>query len=269
MASGDAPNKVNTDYDRLLALPYTGWAWEFKRRDPALRRDARAIRSAPPVILRRNDGSTLIRLARRSFTAEDYGLHFLPDPEKSALDVTPFWLPDVMTANLEAAAQIGDALSRRDEPVRWQDIPGDKTLLIMPQRRPKLVVRTWGYAAQLSLNADSTPIPLAIYISLNLGARQLLRENLRHFEEFASHCCGAKLNCRPRRGFASHTLRDALIALDGSLEGASQREIATRIFGEKHVSEDWGEGILSLKSRTRRLIRKGRALMESEYLKLL
>lgn len=269
MAFRDAPERTRTDYDRLLALPYSGWAWEFKRRDPALRRDARSLRTLPPITLRRDDGSFLIRLARRSFTAETYGLHFLPDPQKSALEVTPFWLPDVMTANLEAASRIGAALTKQVDPLRWQDIPGDKTILIMPQRRPKLVVQTTGYAAQLSLNAQGAPIPHAIYISVQLGANQLLRENLRHLEEFVSHCCGTKLNCRPRRGYAARTLRDALIALDGSLEGASQREIAGRIFGEKQVAEDWGDGVLSLKSRTRRLIRKGRVLMETEYVKLL
>ncbi|MBI1394299.1 MAG: DUF2285 domain-containing protein [Alphaproteobacteria bacterium] len=269
MAFDDAPIRNRTDYNGLLALPYSGWAWEFKRRDSALRRDARVARTPSPIMLRREDGSCLIRLPRRSFTAEAHGLHFLPDPAKSALEVTPFWLPDVMTANLEAAAQIGAALTKRDEPLRWQDIPGDKTILMMPQRRPKLVIRTKGYAVQLSLNAQGAPIPHAIYISVQLGASQLLRENLRHLEEFVSHCCGAKLNCRPRRGYSPKTLRDALIALDGSLEGASQREIAGRIFGERQASEDWGDGVLSLKSRTRRLIRKGRALMESEYLNLL
>jgi len=269
MAFGDTPHWKKADYTRLLALPYSGWAWEFKRRDPALRRDARSIRTPSPIVLRRDDGSHLIRLSRRSFAAEAYGLHFLPDPQKSALEVTPFWLPDVMTANLEAASRIGAALTKQDDPLRWQDIPGDKTILIMPQRRPKLVVRTKGYAAQLSLNARGAPIPHAIYISVQLGASQLFRENLRHLEEFVSHCCGAKFNYRPRRGYAPRTLRDALIALDGSLEGASQREIAGRIFGQKQVEDDWGDGVLSLKSRTRRLIRKGRTLMESEYTNLL
>ena len=256
-------------YDRLLAMPYSGWAWEFKRRDPNLQRAARTLSAPPPISLTRSDGSVLIRQPIRCKAAERFGLHFLPDPSFSALETTPFWLPDIMSANMDAAAVIAETMRAGDTPLDWHDIPGRKTFLMVPGRRTKLSIASSTYTAQLAIDASDTPIPLAIYLTLRLGARHLIRENLRLLEEFADHCCGLKFDCRPRRGYAPDKLKQALIALDGALAGATQREIGAAIFGEHRIKSDWDEGVHSYKSRTRRLIRKGRGLMENDYRDLL
>jgi T6SS, Transcription factor, DNA binding domain len=64
-------------------------------------------------------------------------------------------------------------------------------------------------------------------------------------------------------------LRQALLALDGSLAGATYRQIAIRIFGEDSVRKDWNAATRFLKDRTRRLVAKGRALMNGGYRDLL
>jgi hypothetical protein len=64
-------------------------------------------------------------------------------------------------------------------------------------------------------------------------------------------------------------LRQALLALDGSLAGASYREIATTVFGEKRVREEWSAVSRFLKERVRRLVAKGHALMNGGYRDLL
>jgi hypothetical protein len=64
-------------------------------------------------------------------------------------------------------------------------------------------------------------------------------------------------------------LRQALLALDGSLAGASYRQIATTIFGEDRVSEEWSAASRFLKERIRRLVAKGHALMNGGYRDLL
>lgn len=68
---------------------------------------------------------------------------------------------------------------------------------------------------------------------------------------------------------ASKRLDLVLRALDGSLGGLSQREIAVGLFGRGRVDSDWGRGSDHLKSRVRRLVRRGRWLMEGGYLSFL
>jgi hypothetical protein len=64
-------------------------------------------------------------------------------------------------------------------------------------------------------------------------------------------------------------LRQALIALDESLKGKTYRQIAITIFGAKVVAEEWWGGSQFLKDRTRRLVAKGKELMEGGYRDLL
>ncbi|MCC6775984.1 MAG: DUF2285 domain-containing protein [Hyphomicrobiales bacterium] len=64
-------------------------------------------------------------------------------------------------------------------------------------------------------------------------------------------------------------LHQTLQALDGSLAGLTYRQIAADIFGAARVAADWHSSSRSLKDRTRRLVAKGRQLMNGGYLELL
>tara|TARA_B100000614_G_scaffold188033_1_gene169015 strand:- start:1283 stop:2158 length:876 start_codon:yes stop_codon:yes gene_type:complete len=257
------------DYDRLLALPYTGWSWEYMRRNPflkAARRRAGAVRAFKGL---RPDGSVLFRLNQRCYVAERFGLHFLPNPALSAFDVTPFWLPEVMSASFDAALQIETRLKTGGPLLRWDEIPGEKHFLVAPGRREKLVIEAPGYAAQLALDSNALPVPQAVYFSLTLGAGQLVGKHLREVEEFARVCHGATGGHKRLRGLSPEKLRDAIIALDGELAGVPRRRIASAIFGENLVAEDWDGGVNSYKQRTKRLVDKGLSLMRYGYKKLL
>ena len=255
-------------FDRLLWLSYSGWAWEFRRRLPGLIGESRSSRAAP-LKIKRGDGIDLIKMRAQCPRAKAHGLHFLPDPRKSAYETPIFWLPEVMATNLDAASEIHQQLSSSSEYLSWKDVPGRKSLLIIPGRRTKLAITSRGYAAQIAIGQSASPIPLAIYLTLKLHSGHRMIEKVRCLEWFTNHCAGIDFEILPRRGYAPRKLRDALIALDGSLSGASQREIAAAIFGRESVRHDWAQGVYSYKSRTRRLIKKGRNLMEADYLKLL
>lgn len=60
-----------------------------------------------------------------------------------------------------------------------------------------------------------------------------------------------------------------LRALDGSLSGAKQRQIAEALFGQARVRRDWRDPRGNLRDITRRAIRRGRFLMNRGYLQLL
>jgi hypothetical protein len=60
-----------------------------------------------------------------------------------------------------------------------------------------------------------------------------------------------------------------LRALDGSLQGMSQREIATILVGAERVATDWRHPGQHLRGRVRRAVGRGYALMNGGYLALL
>ena len=271
-------DRNRADYDRMLDLPRSGWGWEYARRAPTLKRAAHRVRRTHPVIVHRapplsnintsKEPSKVIRLRRRCLQAEEFGLHFFPDPDLSAFDTPAFWLPEVMSASLDAALAFEARTQRNGTPMRLNDLPGERHYLIGPGRRPKLIIAAKGYAAQLAVANDVLAIPQAVYLSLTLGAGQLVGKNLGAVEEFSEFCSGG-LPWKPQRGLAPEKLRDAIIALDGELAGVPRRRIAEVVYGQAMIGELWDKDDQAYKKRTKRLVEKGIAIMEYGYRNLL
>lgn len=64
-------------------------------------------------------------------------------------------------------------------------------------------------------------------------------------------------------------LTAVLRALDGALQRASHRDIATVLYGRKRVDADWTDPGEHLRDTVRRAIVRGRALMAGGYRSLL
>jgi hypothetical protein len=64
-------------------------------------------------------------------------------------------------------------------------------------------------------------------------------------------------------------LARVLQALDGAMTGARHRDIATSLFGERRVSEDWGLPDNHLRDHVRRAIAHGRKLIGGGFSRLL
>ena len=62
--------------------------------------------------------------------------------------------------------------------------------------------------------------------------------------------------------------RDAFIAFDGHAAGASYREMAEAVHGQKRVREEWSGRGCSMKERMRRDLAKGQALCHGGHWKL-
>lgn len=93
-----------------------------------------------------------------------------------------------------------------------------------------------------------------------------MRQQLTAFECLnALHATG-QLSDRlfPPEARASR-LRFVLQALDGSLSGASHREIATAMLGRQRVQADWTDPRNHLRDRIRRAVRRGHMLMDRGY----
>lgn len=72
---------------------------------------------------------------------------------------------------------------------------------------------------------------------------------------------------RPRPTLATLLELNTLQALDGTLAGASLRDVAEGLFGADAVADDW-HADSALRARVRRLVRRGDALMRGGYRRL-
>lgn len=268
---GEWNNDRRGEYDRMLDLHRMGWGWEFMRREPGLIRTARQVRLRHPVVEHRRGGKTITRIRRRCPQAEHYGLQYFPDPARSAFETVPFWLPDVLSDSLSANLALTHERLTKDAGVALSNLPGERHYLIGPGRRPKLIIAAKGYAAQLALDENAIAVPQAVYLSLRLGAGQLVGNNLNlpAVEEFAAFCSGDELDCKRLRGLSPEKLRDTIIALDGELANVPRRRIAEVIFGKKIVADSWNDGSQCYQKRVKRLVEKGEELMEYGYRNLL
>ena len=62
---------------------------------------------------------------------------------------------------------------------------------------------------------------------------------------------------------------DYLIALDGHLAGRSYRDIAEVLYGKERVGSHWTDDTRWMKSKVRRAVERGIALMNGGYRELL
>lgn len=229
-------------YLYVLHLDGPALAWEYLRRAPDYRRD-------------------WLRRCRHPDTALLWGLRLLEDPGLDARNAHPTWFPDhdTVVQLYPDADPPPDAL-----PFEFWRIPGYKQL-IHDGRRLLLLARLPGYCLRLSLAPAldegmayvhafrACHSPCARYRAL---ADELGKMVAARVESVAA------TKCRPSQTMLLelHTLQ----ALDATLAGASLREAAEGLFGAEAVTAGWyADG--GLRSRVRRLVRRGRSLMRGGY----
>ncbi|KGB99772.1 DUF7011 domain-containing protein [Burkholderia cepacia] len=233
-------------YLYVLHLDGLGLAWEYLRRNPAYRRD-------------------WLRHRHRSDTVHAWGLRLPEDPALDARDAHPVWLPGH-----------GGALQLYpdDDPPPeahvfdlW-NIPGYKHL-IHDGKRLVLIARWLGYCIHLVL-ASGLADGMAYLHAMRActDPRRGYRMTIAELDKLAMMvgtvpAAAARSRPAPAALLELHTLQ----ALDATLAGASLRETAEGLFGAKAVADGWyTDG--GLRSRVRRLVRRGQSLMRGGYRRL-
>ena len=209
-------------------------AWEYLRRHPDYRLDW----------LRRHRGPD---------TAHRWGLRLLEDPALDARDAHPAWLP--------GHAAVVQLYPDADPPLDaatfafWR-IPGHKQLL-HDGKGLALIARSPGHCLRFAL-APGLEDGMAVAYAYRGGAAAPARGQVP----------GAALaDTKPRPTPAALLELHTLQALDATLAGASLREVAEGLFGADTVAADWhADG--DLRSKVRRLVRRGDALMRGGYRRL-
>lgn len=238
-------------YLYVLHLDGPALAWEYLRRNPNYQLDWRHyhIDGRQP-----ND-----KLASR------WRLRLLEDPERDARDAQPDWISDPDKLVL---IRRDDDPADQASPFRFWRLPGRKRL-VHDGTRLVLTCQLVGHVLRLGLSAaleEGVAHAYAVRAGHRFGERWRAIETELAMLHAATAHRAALATGRPGRTSLLHMR--TLQALDGTLAGASQREVAEVLFGLPIVAERW-HGDADLRAQVRRLIRRGRTLMAGGYDRLL
>ncbi|MFL4083843.1 DUF2285 domain-containing protein [Pseudomonas aeruginosa] len=247
MADHDAEQWYPTAaYLYVLQLDDLALAWEYLRRNPEYRRDWRVRQ-------------------RRPEAAQRWGLRLLEDPRLDARDAHPVWFPD----HPALIHLYPDVDPMPDSVVFdfWR-LPGSKSL-VHDGRRLLLTTRWPGYCLRLTV-APGLEQGMAYVHAVRACARPCARycalaaelDRLAVAADVAP-LAAARFRPNPAALLELHTLQ----ALDATLAGASLREVAAGLFGPAAVADAW-HADSGLRSKVRRLVRRGRTLMLGGYRRL-
>ena len=220
-------------YLYVLGLDALALAWEYLRRHPDYRLDwlrrHRRPRVAPPA-------------------AHRWGLRLLEDPAFDAREAQPTWLP----GHAAVVQLYPDADPPVDaEPFAFWRIPGHKQL-IHDGKGLALIARSPGRCLRFAL-AQGVEDGMAVVYAHRGCANARLETDLAPM-------------ARPRPPPAALLELHTLQALDATLAGASLHQIAEGLFGEDAAADWYADG--GLRSKVRRLVRRGDALMRGGYRRL-
>ena len=228
----------------MLTLDGPALAWEYLRRNSDYRCDWDRARRDPARF------------------AAHWGLAFPEDPDLDARSAQPVWRTDPDTL-VRIAADDSDA-STDAAPFSLWAIQGRKSML-HDGRRLFLAAVIGARVLRVAISSDVCDGGSFAYV-IRSGPRaaarwQGVQENLTALRA-AEPARRYALSPRPGRLAVLHMR--ALQAIDGRAAGASQRDIAAAIFGEKRVAEDW-HADSELRAQTRHLIHRGQVFVREEY----
>ena len=216
-------------YLYVLCLDTLALAWEYLRRHPDYRLD-------------------WLRRTRRPDAAHHWGLRLLEDPTLDARDAHPAWLP-----GHEAVVQLHpDADPPPDATAFafWR-IPGHKQLL-HDGKGLALIARSPGLCQRYALAPG-----------LEDGMAVAHAYRGRRAAPVAPMPGTPASMARPRPPPAALLELHTLQALDATQAGASLRDVAEGLFGADAAAGWYSDG--GLRSKVRRLVRRGDALMRGGY----
>lgn len=243
-AAQPPPWHASAAYLYVLHLDGPALAWEFLRRHPGYR---------------------LAWYTQAAGAAQPWGLRTLEDPALDAREALPDWL----NARARAIRVIPD-----DDPAPdacsfelWR-LPGRKQLrhdgrgLMLAARWPGCCVRLM-LAPELH---DGMPHAFALRACREPCARY--RGMANDLDQLAAASrCEPSAATFPRPNPSALQALLTLQALDANQAGASLREIAEGLFGSAETASDW-HADSALRARVRRLVQRGRSLMDGGYREL-
>ncbi|KRG58641.1 DUF2285 domain-containing protein [Stenotrophomonas nitritireducens] len=224
-------------YLYVLWLDTLALAWEYLRRHHDYRLD-------------------WLRHHRRPQAAQQahrWGLRLLEDPALDAREAHPAWLP----GHAAVVQLYPDADPPADATAfAFWHLPGHKQLL-HDGKGLALIARSPGRCLRFALAPGLEDGMAVAYAHRGSATATLARGRAPN-----TALAAAKPRPTPAALLELHTLQ----ALDATLAGASLREVAEGLFGVDAAADWYSDG--GLRSKVRRLVRRGDALMRGGYRRL-
>lgn len=264
MLSGDMVDWTRDEtYDYTARLADRGWAWEWLRRNPDFRaawKDARLHYGIAGY-----DGATTL-LVSQSDTPRllEWGCLYCSPPEEDARVASVFWSPEVCSSVLKLHAFPSKAQVEATS-FFLRDIACPSVLLEMPNGAQHLLFGDTGRNLQLVIEGEDVLRPVCL-LTDGAPGKALASGQLRSLLCFNDlRLSGRLYDSHFQRELSSQRLRLVLRILDGSLAGASHRQIAQIVFADEFTTERWYAPGRPLRDRVRRAIYRGHQLMHKGY----
>lgn len=262
--TGTAWESCLDDYADTRGLDPTGWAWEFLRRNASYQRDFRINRAGSPVPIEHNSGAVVLRLRRRVLAAEKWGLHCFADPQKSAKDAHIFWLSDQKRFSVSCTLRVAN--DNELGALSLTAFAGQRRVLVTPDN--ELVIISSNRVSACMVVQNSTFLignSAVTFEILGLDEPAQSFETIKRLKTLRSNRDSEDSvhDEYPSKYF------DYLVALDCHLAGHSYRDIAEILYGSDRIGRNWKDDSRGYKSKVRRAVERGVALMNGGYRELL
>ena len=245
-AAQPPPWHASAAYLYALHLDGPTLAWEYLRRHPGYRLAWH---------MQATDASA----------ARPWGLRMLEDPALDAREALPHWLN---TRSRAIRVVPDEDAESNDCSFEFWRLPGHKALLHDGQGLV-LTARWPGCCTRMVLAPDlqdGMPHAFAVRACRAPGSRY--RDMAAELDQLTAACQAEPLaTTQPRPCPAALQTLHTLQVLDASQDGASLREIAEGLFGATEVAADW-HADSALRARVRRLVQRGRTLVNGGYREL-
>lgn len=272
-ATREGPIERRPDWRDPASYAYThdltreGWAWEFLRRNPNYRRAWNEHAGNGAITIRSPAGNARVIEAPLASLSEQqtWGLTAFEDPARTAAVAHVFWSPEASSSVLRVHAVPvsgqGDAHAFDGSGLRCRMVLLDSSgaeqhvLFCDGARRLQIAV------AGANVRGGACLLASAVIARRLLESRFQLLRRLSDLAE-TGHLAPRLYPSDPR----CQRLCRILQMLDGEIDGASQRDIAIALFGDRRAYADWSD---TLRDRIRRALRRARWLMNRGYFVLL
>lgn len=257
--------------DMLVRYNYTAnlsrgnWAWEFARRNPALREVAYAVLPLLESGLACRD-IRLLKLPEPDLAAEAWGLLFFPDPDQTALSTHVFWSDQAFPRQI--AVHVRDR-----EPGEIDEIfeKGTRLCRIVhltdATGREHFLVKGANCSIQIRCSGKSLLCGEPVKMEFSVSGFDCPEAYIHALKKaHRVYDCEARAPTWSRKTLG---YRNALIALDAQAAGMSYRDTAVIFYGQTRVAEEWSGGSNAMKSAMARLLAKGTKLRDGGYRELL
>ncbi|MUT27207.1 DUF2285 domain-containing protein [Mesorhizobium japonicum] len=173
---------------------------------------------------------------------------------------SPIWCVHVLPVIAEQLSASWATL-----PFDLSALPCRATVLLSPDKSQHVLLRHTEHTLQLAVSGADILHPVCLRTEA-IWPAMLSKPRLRALECLNALSLGQHLPARlfppERRG---SRLTFVLRALDGSLAGASHRELAEALVGQRRADADWRDPRNHLRDRIRRAVSRGRGLMNGGY----